>query len=314
MEKNNMINLIIIIIVVGIIVVGANYIIMEQKTDAMTNTYQQEISNLEEEIVYHNALEYGGEENYEIAEQLYTSEDFQQQQYNQLQQMLEQEWIQGWEEDELSVQEAETSEQEEDAIEYDNLPDPAEVWEVEVSVLEEIMESTYIQNEEWTELVWIEYSDIMCPFCQRQHEDWTVKEVMDEYEEEISWIYRHFPVQSPVSEEWAEGILCVEDMGTKDQYFEYIEKLYELDDIGDRNAWSELADDIGIDSDEFDSCIEEWRFDETQQEHLQEWQQIFGVTWTPWNVIANKETGEFILIPWAFPANVYDEVIQNLTQ
>src|SRR3989344_7899897 len=40
----------------------------------------------------------------------------------------------------------------------------------------------------------VEYSDLECPFCAQFHE--TAKQLIDEYDGRVAWIYRHFPLDS----------------------------------------------------------------------------------------------------------------------
>jgi thioredoxin-related protein len=42
------------------------------------------------------------------------------------------------------------------------------------------------------------------------------------------------------------------------------------------------------------------------------WNQIFGITGTPGNVIINVQTGEYQVIPGAFPAENFIQTINSL--
>jgi hypothetical protein len=42
---------------------------------------------------------------------------------------------------------------------------------------------------------------------------------------------------------------------------------------------------------------------------MQEWSTLFGVTWTPGNVIINKETGEYTVLAWAYPSADFEKII-----
>jgi hypothetical protein len=42
------------------------------------------------------------------------------------------------------------------------------------------------------------------------------------------------------------------------------------------------------------------------------WTNIFGITWTPGNVIINTETLEYEVISWAYPAQTFRDAIERL--
>jgi hypothetical protein len=45
---------------------------------------------------------------------------------------------------------------------------------------------------------------------------------------------------------------------------------------------------------------------------MNEWQSLFWVRWTPWNVIIDSETGRFVAIPWAFPLEKFVQELETL--
>jgi protein-disulfide isomerase len=40
--------------------------------------------------------------------------------------------------------------------------------------------------------------------------------------------------------------------------------------------------------------------------------QLFGITWTPGNVLINNNTGEYDIISWAYPTASFETIIDKL--
>ncbi|MBI1833580.1 MAG: thioredoxin domain-containing protein [Candidatus Andersenbacteria bacterium] len=59
----------------------------------------------------------------------------------------------------------------------------------------------------------LEYSDIECPYCQQFHP--TLERVMEEYPNDVRWVYRHFPLEQihPHAREAANATECAAVQG-----------------------------------------------------------------------------------------------------
>src|SRR3989344_3220504 len=56
-----------------------------------------------------------------------------------------------------------------------------------------LVDTDHIRGSADAKVVFIEYSDFDCPFCKSFHP--TAKQIFDKYGGEVSWIYRHFPLE-----------------------------------------------------------------------------------------------------------------------
>ncbi len=201
-----------------------------------------------------------------------------------------------------------------DTQDIEELGENAETWEVEVSLVNEIRENNHIKGEEDTQLTWIEYSDIDCPFCQQQSRDWTVDQVIGDYEWQIWYVYQNYPVQSQQSEMWANALQCASELASDgESFFGFKNWIYALENITNRTRWEDVAEENNIDVDELNNCIDEERYQDEINDQENTGRGQFGVTWTPANIIVNNETGEFVLMSGALPAGEYDDVIEWLS-
>ena len=72
-----------------------------------------------------------------------------------------------------------------------------------------IGEGDHIRGNPNASITLVEFSDFQCPFCSRFHP--TAKQALDEYENDIRWVYKHFPLDSihPQARPAAEASECV---------------------------------------------------------------------------------------------------------
>jgi protein-disulfide isomerase len=72
----------------------------------------------------------------------------------------------------------------------------------------------------------IEFSDIDCPYCARHHD--TMKQLMTEYGDQISWVYRHFPLTQlhPDAFHKAEAAECAGELGGNEIFWQYLDILF----------------------------------------------------------------------------------------
>lgn len=69
----------------------------------------------------------------------------------------------------------------------------------------------------------VEFSDFQCPFCQRFHP--TMQRVLQEYGDDVKWVYRHFPLDSihPRARPSAAASECAAE---QDKFWEFMNALF----------------------------------------------------------------------------------------
>ncbi len=151
----------------------------------------------------------------------------------------------------------------------------------------------------------IEYSDFECPFCKRFHV--TAKEVVDSYGGRVNWVYRHFPLafHNPGAQKQAEASECANALGGNEAFWRYADKIYERTRSNGNgfpvNGLLPLAEEIGLDTEEFRVCLETGKFAGRVLEDYNDGTNI-GITGTPGNVLRNNRTGRVVVRAGAVPA------------
>lgn len=151
--------------------------------------------------------------------------------------------------------------------------------------------------------VWVEYSDLECPFCKKIHPD--MVKVMSEYKENVAWVYRHYPLSfHQNAQKEGEAAECATELGGNDAFWNYIDKIYErttsngtgfaLDNLGP------LAAEVGVDQGKFQDCLDNGKYEKKVKDEFKEGSTA-GVQATPTGVIYDMKTGKTTLIEGALP-------------
>ncbi|MEX0932428.1 MAG: thioredoxin domain-containing protein [Parcubacteria group bacterium] len=161
-------------------------------------------------------------------------------------------------------------------------------------------------------VVVVEYSDLECPFCKVFHN--TMLEVMNSYDGQVAWVYRHFPIpqlhQKAIME--AEATECAAELGGNSAFWSYIDEVFERTNSNDSLDPAELpkiAGDIGLDVSAFNSCLSSGRHSEKVQKSAEEAVKA-GARGTPYSIIVAGE--ERIVINGAEPITTVRAKIDSL--
>ena len=101
----------------------------------------------------------------------------------------------------------------------------------------------------------IEFSDYECPFCARFYRD-TLPQIEEQYIKtgKVKFVYRDFPLSfHQQAQKAAEAAECAGEQG---KYFDMHDLLFESGVSGGVAAFKGYAAEIGLDTDDFDSCLD----------------------------------------------------------
>jgi len=236
------------------------------------------------------AMKVWGDENYDILKSIYADPKFAEQQKTQLEAGLAQ--IQGAPAPTPSAQPSAAA------------PAATSISADEIST---VLDGIYAEWDTKAKFVLLEYSDFLCPFCQRQYTEGTVKELRENFPDDVYSAFVPNTRGNPSSLKIAVGAECAGDEG---KFNEFIGGIFEVGPSV--SNMEKVAENIGLNIANYQACVDGDKYADKVNQKMAEGTNLFGVRGTPGNVLLNTETGEFILIAGAFPYTEFATKLQQL--
>lgn len=159
----------------------------------------------------------------------------------------------------------------------------------------------------------VEFSDYDCPFCQRFHP--TMNQIMSDYEGQVAWVYRHFPLDSlhPNARTKAEASECVASLGGNEAFWEFTDALYdEARGTISVAQLEEIAAETGVSQAKFQECLDGGETEELVQEDYLD-AVASGGRGTPHSIIMTRD-GKTYPISGALPVSDIKAVLDPILQ
>jgi protein-disulfide isomerase len=142
----------------------------------------------------------------------------------------------------------------------------------------------------------VEFSDFACGFCRRFHQQ-TFQQLMDEFPDQILFVYRDFPVVGGY-----EAALASECANEQGAFWEFHDLLFDGGLGLNLDAYSQYAEQLNLDTEALTQCINEDRY-ATEIEDDARYAASLGANATPWFFING------IPVIGAQPLSVFVDVI-----
>jgi protein-disulfide isomerase len=180
----------------------------------------------------------------------------------------------------------------------------------------ELTETDHIRGSLDAPVILVEYSDYECPFCNRFHP--TMQRVLEEYGNQVAWVYRHFPLSSihPLAQISAEAGECVASLAGNDVFWQYTDRLFEeagaATNAGlalSKDKLVEYAGELGVSTSAVQNCLDSGEMTELVNAHATGGRSA-GISGTPGTILVTQE-GDFELISGALPFEQVQSIIEQ---
>lgn len=185
---------------------------------------------------------------------------------------------------------------------------------IDMDTLREIQDASYILGNQNAEILWLEYSDLECPFCAKLHTSGVLWDLQDEYGNKLQYSLQHFPLS--FHESAMNAALALECIWKENSwaFYDVVEASFEKYNNNNFSltGFYNIAEQEGIHRENLKTCVSERRYKQKVEEQMSVWQNTFNITWTPGNVLINTKTWEYEILSGAYPYEPFKQIIDRL--
>jgi len=98
----------------------------------------------------------------------------------------------------------------------------------------------------------VEFSDFNCGYCRKWYFE-TLQPLLDEYPEQIRFVYRDFPLLSESSLSAAHAAQCAYEQGS---FWDFHDALFLREEPKILDTYLLFAEELGLDTDDFQECLD----------------------------------------------------------
>lgn len=182
--------------------------------------------------------------------------------------------------------------------------------ELTIGEIRPVTDQDHIRGVKDAKVTVIEYVDLECPFCKRFHP--TLQQLLKEYPNDVSWVYRHFPLDALHSKarKEAEALECAGEQG---KFWEMTDKIFEVtpsNDGLDMSTLPTLAQQVGVANLQlFQSCLDSGKYADHVAADLAD-AQAAGGQGTPYSVVL-VANGEKFPLSGAQPYSAVKQLVEQ---
>jgi len=179
-----------------------------------------------------------------------------------------------------------------------------------------LKKNSIIEWNSWSNITITEFSDMECPYCIKQHNDWTIQNILKSNSGSINYIFKNFPLpKHKNSEKEAIAAICIWKISSQENYFTFIDNIFK-----NTTGWWEWYDlnnlpieieKLGINKKEFNSCYTDEKSRKLVVDEFNLWIKLW-VNSTPTSFIINNQTGEYKLLKWKVWESDFSKAISEL--
>lgn len=172
--------------------------------------------------------------------------------------------------------------------------------------LEDIKNNSYFENWNDKKIIWLDFLDLSCNFCQKYYNSWIIDDIIQEYGSDVSKTVNFLKVHQWNSSEVLE---CLSEQNWKDLFFDYLKIFFseKISNYADLEAKLKLA---WVDTDFLQECVSSSKILEKIENQTAKAINYFWIKSTPSSVFIDSETWEYKIV-YGFSENLWKEPYLN---
>ena len=125
--------------------------------------------------------------------------------------------------------------------------------------LAKLLDGAYYRNNNTNaDIIIVEYSDLICPYCQRHFDNKTLETIVDA-DDTIALVFKNMPLDfHPTADLGAKWVECAGEVAGTEAYYNFLEKAFataEEDGQFTNDSLINIAKELKIDAKKFESCL-----------------------------------------------------------
>lgn len=185
-------------------------------------------------------------------------------------------------------------------------------------IINDLKKDAYILWNTWSLVTIIEFSDMECPYCIKQHTEWTIKDLLKNNSDKVNYLFKNFPLPAHKNAQIeAEAAKCVEKVAWWKKYFEFLDWVYSSTQGGwewyDVKKLTTLSQKLWINKTKFNTCISKYETKEAVEREFMQWRMLW-IESIPATLILNNETWEYSIITQEADFEDIDELIRDISK
>jgi len=154
----------------------------------------------------------------------------------------------------------------------------------------------------WATVSIIEFSDLECPYCIKQHKQGNQKQAITEFWDDVNFIFKDFPLEFHKNAKTeAIAAKCIAKLSWDENYFAYLDTIFDTTKGGwewlDLSILNTEAEKLWVNKDDFESCRKDASITK-QVEREFEQGKMLKISSVPSTMILNNNTWKFTIISW----------------
>lgn len=118
-----------------------------------------------------------------------------------------------------------------------------------------LLQNVHYYGDKNAEVVIVEYSDLLCPYCQRQHSERVLENIVDA-DKTVAKVFKNNPIAGlhPTAPLGAKGAECAGQIAGSEAFYNYLDKAFTYSTFNKDNV-VEIATSLGLDKAKFEACV-----------------------------------------------------------